>query len=459
MTVETSAVPQALIEDGRKRSTSLGCSILVSFTYPATELGDPVSLFSDTQLDSTTRVLWANPSKDLWKVGVGAAFALPYHSSERFKRAKVTVETWMSNAVVEAPQLPEVGPIVFGGFRFDVASRQDMEWHGSGDGLLILPRLLYSKTPDGSWLTENVVVHPNGHGDALSPIIDSAPDTFANGEDESLAREGWCSSVRKALNRIKRGELKKVVLARRQRIELSDTVPVDSVLRNLINREPECTVFAFAYGDSCFLGATPELLVKVDGDWVESHCLAGSAPRGATNRQDLEFEESLLKDGKERWEHSLVVDEVREILEGMCIDLHWEKTPQTLKLRNVQHLATAFRGTRNADTHVLDYVEGLHPTPAVAGSPRDKAIEVIRQLEGMDRGWYAGPIGWMTGDGGGEFTVAIRSALIRGNQAFLYSGAGIVEGSDPEKEFAETELKFGSMVTALREGANEVREP
>ncbi len=458
MTVATPTAQQALLEDGRKRAASLGRSILVSYTYPIAEVNDPVSLFSEPQHDSTTRVLWVNPSKGSWKVGAGAAFAVSYRGEERFKRAKETSERWISDAIVEAPPSSEVGPVVFGGFRFDIGSRQE-EWSGFGDGLLVLPRRLCSKAGDGSWITENVVVHPNEHGDVFSSNSYSTTDSFDRSGSEDVTREGWCDSVADILNRIKDGGLKKVVLARRQRIELSDVTSLGNVLRDLIDREPECTVFAFAQNDSCFLGATPEMLVKVDGDRVESHCLAGSAPRGASERQDLELEESLLRDAKERWEHSLVVNEVGHVLEGKCADLCWESTPRALKLSKVQHLATTFRGRRSAGAHILDYVESLHPTPAVAGSPRNEAMEVIRQLERVDRGWYSGPIGWMAGDGGGEFTVAIRSALIRSNLALLYSGAGIVEGSDPGKEFAETEVKFGSMITALREGANEVREP
>ena len=357
---------------------------------------------------------------------------------------------------MEAPSLPGVGPIALGGFRFDPAARPGAEWRGYGDGFVILPSLCYTKTEDGFWQTENTILHPNGH--QRPPVSTTLQNThasarhdslFAETEAEGSVRDRWRTSVDRALKLIRNGELEKVVLARRLLIHFPNPFIIEKALRSLITSNPECTIFAFSENGTTFLGATPELLIRTEADQAESVCLAGSAPRGTTPAEDQLLGKTLLKDSKERWEHELAVRAVAESLEGLCSGLRWQEAPQLLKLRNVQHLATIFGGVNAKGAHVLDYVERLHPTPVVAGSPRPRAMSLIRQMEGMDRGWYAGPVGWFDASGKGEFTVAIRSALVRSRDAILYAGAGIVEGSDPDREYAETSLKLRTLLTAL----------
>jgi isochorismate synthase len=177
--------------------------------------------------------------------------------------------------------------------------------------------------------------------------------------------------------------------------------------------------------------------------------LAGSAPRGESEAADAELSNWLLGSEKERREHKVVVDWVSERMRALCNKLQWNKVPYVLRLGNVQHLATDFVGTSADDCHVLDFVEALHPTPAVGGVPLEPALEMIAQLEGFDRGWYTGPVGWVDGNGNGEFAIAIRCALLRNNEAFLYAGDGIVAGSDPDTEDRETTMKFRPLLTAL----------
>ncbi|HEY5640241.1 MAG TPA: isochorismate synthase, partial [Dehalococcoidia bacterium] len=230
----------------------------------------------------------------------------------------------------------------------------------------------------------------------------------------------------------------------------------------LVEGYPHCTVFAFARGDSCFLGATPERLVRVDRpaldgrdapSMVRADCLAGSARRGATEEEDWRLGESLRADPKELHEHAVVVQALRDGLEPLCSRLDIPEAPGLLRLPNVQHLHTPIEGVLSTERGVLELVERLHPTPAAGGLPRDAALPLIRQLESFDRGWYAGPVGWVDGRGDGEFAVAIRSALIRRQEAFLYAGCGIVAGSDPEREYSESCLKLRPMLWALNGNA------
>ncbi|MFQ5934763.1 MAG: isochorismate synthase MenF, partial [Dehalococcoidia bacterium] len=378
-------------------------------------------------------------------VGLGEAFVYRCDGEKRFSDVKETYQRLVSDAAVEGP---EVEPLAFTGFRFDPSTEVGAEWKDFGGGLLVLPQLLYARTARGRWVTENIVVQPNGVGQ--TPIPKTGHQISALRRDERVTRAWWRDSVKGILDRIKQGELEKVVLARKVLQRCTRSISISKVLGRLMTSDPGCTVFAFSRGDACFLGASPELLVRVSGDRVESVCLAGSAPRGTTPEEDRRLGAVLLQDVKELREHSLVVREVARVLGRLCLDLEWGDTPRLMKLGSVQHLATTFRGINGSRSHILDFVRHLHPTAAVAGSPRRKALDVIRETEGMDRGWYAGPVGWIDGGGGGEFTVAIRSALVRPEGAVLYSGAGIVEGSDSEKEYAETELKLSSLLDALR---------
>ena len=211
-------------------------------------------------------------------------------------------------------------------------------------------------------------------------------------------------------------------------------------------------MFAVARGDECFLGASPERLVRLRHSNVRATCLAGSIARGATPEQDRQLGEDLLASDKDRAEHAFVVRAICDELVELC-DGRISTGPLSLmKLRNIQHLFTPIVGRVESGRNILDLVERLHPTPAMGGTPREPALEMIRRYEGMDRGWYAAPVGWMDARGEGEFAVAIRSALLRGSAAALFAGCGIVVGSDPEREYAESCLKLRPMLSVL--GAN-----
>jgi isochorismate synthase len=255
--------------------------------------------------------------------------------------------------------------------------------------------------------------------------------------------------VRDTLREIRGSAVEKVVLARQVTARAERSIDAAAVLRRLREGYPQCTVFAFARGDACFLGATPERLVRLEGRAVRADPLAGSAARGATEDEDRRLGDALLADEKERREHGLVVGAVRDALEPVCSHLDVPETPELLRMPNVQHLHTPIRGVLAGEASILELVERLHPTPAAGGLPRDAALSLIRRYEPFDRGWYAGPVGWVDGGGNGEFAVAIRSALLRGHEALLYAGCGIVAGSDPEREYAESCLKLRPMLWAL----------
>jgi menaquinone-specific isochorismate synthase len=257
-------------------------------------------------------------------------------------------------------------------------------------------------------------------------------------------------AVAGGLEAIAAGTVKKIVLARAQDMRADAPLHPLRLLNGLRERFPECYSFSVANGRGhSFIGASPERLVRVSKGVLETEALAGSARRGQTAAEDAAFGTALLESEKDLREHRHVLDSIVRRLEPLGLSPAFSTTPGLRKLANVQHLHTPVVATMPAGIHLLDALSRLHPTPAVGGSPRDEAVARIGALEGFSRGLYAGTIGWLNARGGGEFLVGIRSALVEGSTARVYAGAGIVAGSDPDREYGETELKFKAMCEAL----------
>ncbi|MDO8542710.1 MAG: isochorismate synthase [Opitutaceae bacterium] len=258
------------------------------------------------------------------------------------------------------------------------------------------------------------------------------------------------AAVARALELISVGELNKIVLARAQDLTASQPLHPLRMLNGLRQRFPDCYAFSLAHGRGrSFIGASPERLVRVSRGSVETEALAGSMRRGATASEDAALAAALLRSEKDVREHREVIDDIVARLKPLGLQLEYAEQPQLRRLANVQHLHTPVRAALPEGVRLLDIVAAMHPTPAVGGNPRQSAVARIRELEGFARGLYAGALGWLNARGGGEFFVGIRSALVEGASARVFAGAGIVAGSTPEKEFAETELKFKAMLEAL----------
>jgi len=270
------------------------------------------------------------------------------------------------------------------------------------------------------------------------------------GRDGALD-EAYRASVRAALARIAAGEFNKIVLARTRTVRSAQPLHPLRMLNGLRQRFPDCYAFSVANGrGQSFIGATPERLVRVSRGVLETEALAGSAPRGVTASEDAMHGGALLRSEKDRREQKLVLDSICRRLTPLGLNLEFPSEPALRKLANVQHLHTPVRATLPNTVRLLDVLARLHPTPAVGGSPKQAAIARIRELENFPRGLYAGALGWLNARGGGEFFVGLRSALIDGTRAQFFAGNGIVAGSSPEEELAETELKFRAMEEALR---------
>jgi menaquinone-specific isochorismate synthase len=326
-------------------------------------------------------------------------------------------------AVDDPLRLPGTGAVAVGALPFDP----------DATGELVIPARVHGVHDGRAWVTDI------GPGDAERDATVVPPTRFTVAAPRS--RDDWRAAVTRALAAIGDGSLEKVVLAREVLIEADAPFDPREVVRGLVASQPG----SFVYASEGFVGASPELLVRRTGDVVESRPVAGT-----TVADSDEALLALAASVKDTREHRFVVDGIVDVLGPRCAELHSDATPEVAVFGPVAHLATPIRG-RLADPapSALDLARALHPTPAVGGTPRRAALDAIRALEGFDRGRYAGPVGWVDARGDGEWAIALRGAELDGARARLVAGAGIVAGSDPEAEWAETQAKLQPMLRAL----------
>lgn len=356
------------------------------------------------------------------------------------------------------------GPKLVGGFSF--ASHEEHapdgvnRWDDFPAGSLVLPRLTLTRRDRRAWVT---AVAPAGAGaeadlhravaaavEGLEPFAsETRPGpSHRPGPPDPNGEEAFQSLVKLAVAEVESGKLAKVVAARSAHV--GGAADPWRILDALRRRYPSCVTYGVFRNDSVFLGASPELLVEVRGRRVASSALAGTVARGGDELSDARLEDHLRHDPKELAEHQYVVQGLRKALNEAGVDVDAPQSLEIVKLANVQHLASPVTGTAPAGTGILDLLAAVHPTPAVAGLPRTAALDWLAENEGLDRGWYAGPVGFVDASLEGSFRVALRCALLRGDRARLFAGAGIVAGSRPERELAETTAKLRAMLDALR---------
>ncbi|MDQ1496817.1 MAG: menaquinone-specific isochorismate synthase [Actinomycetota bacterium] len=399
-------------------------------------------------------------------VTAGVAARIPVETGRgRFERAAAVVAEVLRSISVDGPSPvtdsgPGAGPIAVGALPFDERA----------PGSLVVPAVVVVRRADGSgWVTtvgpagavhdpdpERIAPRNGGSfapgptGGTVRGAVNGHP-ALAPGSDvgvrEDPGRAEWTESVRRILTAIDAGQVRKVVLARRLVVEKAGA-PFDrrSVLDRLRRSHPSC----FTYAAGGFVGASPELLVRRRGDEVASCPMAGTVRRGTTPEEDDALTAGLRRSVKEAEEHRLLVEAVVAALAPVCVEAPVAGEPDVVRFPTVSHLATRVSGVlRTPAPSALTLAGLLHPTPAVGGLPRSEALATISALEGFDRGLYAGPVGWVDAAGDGEWAVALRGAQLQGRLARLVAGAGIVAGSDPEAEWAETEVKLRPMLAAV----------
>jgi len=337
-------------------------------------------------------------------------------------------------AVSDSVHLSGTGPVLFASFSFDP----------NEESVLVIPEIVVGMRNGSSWIT--------WIGDQPQPALQEENEILADAEfnwgDGSLSPAEWQLRVAKAIEEIEKTELEKVVLARDLIVNSHRSIDARKILRNLGAEYPSTWIFAV----DGLVGATPELLLRLSRGMVTSRVLAGTISKTGNDEKDLALAASLARSSKDLEEHEYAVRSVADALDPFCTSTNVPESPFVLHLANVMHLATDVTGAlieskKNVDAFTI--LEKLHPSAAVCGTPTDLAAKVIKNIEGMSRGRYAGPVGWLDARGDGELGIALRCGQIKDNEIQIYAGCGIVAGSNPEKELTESNAKFAPMRSAL----------
>ena len=371
-------------------------------------------------------------------IGWGEVSRMTFSGPERFSRA----QRWWSQQCANSNGDE---PIAFASFAFD---------KDPGSSVLVIPEIAITRDASGTRLTliSDKAITDFQLNEVVSDI--TKPREVVQGISNVTWLPGsrpvseWQSAVDDAVSRINSGELDKVVLARDIVAKLDEPIHIGSLLIRLNEAFPECWTFCV----DGLVGATPELLIRRDGEHVTSRVLAGTMRRSRDTDRDGQLAAELLDSDKDQEEHAYAVESVAAALATHCTDLNVPERPFILRLANVQHLATDVTGELVDAAPALALAASLHPTAAVCGTPTERATHVIKELEGMDRGRYSAPVGWIAANGDGEFGIALRCALIETEDRKtlrLFAGCGIVAGSDGESEVAESQAKFAAMKSAL----------
>jgi len=439
---------------------------LVSVTARA-DLDDPCAVAFASRLASDRWFCWEQPDREFALAAVGVAHEATSRGEGRFEDVARECLALNEGAVFDEPAgLPSgAGPVWTGGFAFDCDGAGSSAWSSFSPASLILPELSLCRVGDETHLTVNVVVSP---GDAADAVVDRVSARLAGLRPDPLPLldphlterpeirsvlppAEFEAAVEAATGRIGAGEMSKVVLAREVTVEGAKAHSPAAVFGALREQFPSCFCFCCGTPEAAFIGASPELLIRRSGAGASTVALAGSVRRSSDPAVDDHLGEQLLRSDKNRREQRIVSERIVRKLRPHSVWVQTAEEPEVVKVANIQHLATPVIAQLAEPRSAVELAGMLHPTPAVGGEPWPGAAPAIEQLECMDRGWYAGPVGWMDATEDGEFCVALRSALLRDREARLFAGVGVVAGSDPAAELEETEVKLQALLPLLAE--------
>ena len=415
--------------------------------------------------EGQARFYYASPHDELALAGAGTAVELIAWGEGRYRQIADEAGQLFAGAHICQADNSLASPRLFGGFAFRSDFRLDNTWSIYAPAIFALPHYQLASQGGQTWLTINTQIPEDEDPLALVPDLEAALQAKAaelqasepaaahkqseiHSIDYPMNYAQWARMTKAATDRIRAGELNKVVLARAAELRFSGRIRPLPILRYLAREYADCIRFHFEPRPyHAFYGASPELLAALRGRRLRTMALAGSIGRGASEADDLALGRSLMDSAKDRYEHDIVVAKMRDRLAPFVEGLATAPM-QLLKLSNIQHLHTPIEASLKQTPGILPLIEALHPTPALGGDPRERALALIRELEPIPRGWYGAPIGWLDARLDGEFAVAIRSAVAQEQRAWIYAGSGIVSDSRAEAEWAESALKFRPMLEA-----------
>ncbi|WP_106496828.1 isochorismate synthase [Lentibacillus sp. Marseille-P4043] len=451
---------ESLLDQAIVQAKATNGTQLVSFTKKINKEIDPLQFFEAAKDSNMDRTFWSSTADGFYLVGIGNVCPIVANDN-RFQETERQWRKQVENATIHNPyQTPGTGLIALGGMAFDPKKAKSALWKKFKNSEFQIPQFTLTKNRTNYFITINTQATKDDHPVQLASELKRMeagllhetrefPNEAKLESKQEIAPDQWKQVVKAATDEIKQNEAKKIVLAREMRLKLTKEAEITPVLNKLITTQTNSYVFAFEHDDDCFIGATPERLVKLENQQLLSTCLAGTAPRGKTADEDREISQTLLLDSKNRDEHDFVVKMIRHAIKDYCTNIQLPDEPVVYPLKNLQHLYTPVRATLKDGYSIFDIIKKLHPTPALGGVPREKSLSFIRENEQLDRGWYGAPVGWLDSNQNGEFAVAIRSGLIQGDEASLFAGCGVVKDSNPEAEYEETMIKLTPMLSVL----------
>jgi menaquinone-specific isochorismate synthase len=439
-----------LIKDKVKTNQSLQLASF-AFEIPSVSIADIVGSNFFEKVDS----FYWNIEDNIEFYGAEPLIVIKEYGEERLSKTSIKINEIAQNHISNFGEAEAADiPLFVGGIKFAPNPKNEL-WKDYSDSDWFIPKIIFFKKGIYYSVIYNFIFSSNleknftEFSNYLSQIefIDTDNnyidhETTFRTRTRSNSFNEWKNIVDEALSKISHGLMSKVVLSREVFAELNQKPFLPLILKKLSKKYPKCYTFAYKKRESVFIGASPEKLAKISNGWIEVDALAGSAPRGRTEGEDLEMENFLLHSEKNLFEQRAVVNFIHNLLNKISDEIIFGDKPLIRKLPNIQHLWTVMHAKLKKDVELFDILIKLHPTPAICGDPWKIAKDFILQKEPHDRGLYSGNIGWFNFSGSGEFAVAIRSALIKENKLYAYAGCGIVEGSEAKTEFEESEIKL-----------------
>ena len=455
------------VDEAVRRARRAGAPVLAAHTVRVGPDVDPAGTVVASRRPGERWFCFEQPSRDASAVAALGSAAELREDGTGGDRFGAVAARWRElagaavGATTDGP--PGSGLVAVGGFAFADDGGGAPHWAGFPPALLTVPEVALARSGDDVRLTFAVAAQPDDVPDDLVarlerragelrneplPLLD--PTTVGRHRIASAAPpEHYESAVARAVERIRAGDLEKVVLARE--VQVHAAAPYDGAALHGVLREAfaDCYVFCAGAGESAFLAASPELLVRREGMRATTVALAGSTRRSADPAVDAHLGEQLMSSEKDRAEQAIVSRRIVAALRPHAVWVAAAPEPTLVRVANIQHLGTPIRAQLATPRSAVELAGLLHPTPAVGGEPLHRARPLIPALEGLDRGWYAGPVGWTDASDDGEFCVALRCALLSGSVARCYAGVGVVRDSDPSSELAETETKLQALLPVL----------
>ena len=447
-----------------RRARRRGRGVVAALTVRVDPAVDPSAVVFASRQVGDDWFCFEQPDRDGGALAALGAVARLDAGADRFGSVAEAWRRLAGDAVADPPDGPPgAGLVATGGFPFAPAGADAPHWAGFGPGGLVVPEVALARRGRDVRMTVAALAAPDDVPDELVarvegrlaalratplPLLDPAP--AGRFRIASVAPpEHYEAAVERAVERIRAGAFEKIVLAREVAVHAPsphDAAAVFGVLRAGFS---SCFVFCAGRGDAAFVGASPELLVRREGLRASTVALAGSTRRSADPAVDAHLGEQLMGSAKDREEQDIVARRIARALRPLSVWVTAPEEPEIIRVANIQHLATPIRAQLTQPLSVVELAGLLHPTPAVGGEPHAVATPQIPAFEGLDRGWYAGPVGWTDANDDGEFCVALRCALLRGREARLFAGVGVVRDSDPAEELNETEVKLGALLPVL----------